>query len=306
MSKLLGIIVLLVISFAHSGVLADDSEIYDTSLSLNLASAIVSADGEANDAQPAPAGNTEIVGDSTPTTGFFASNHDGYVGGRGLITLEGVSGMFLNPTSGTLGKGQFVAQYCAGVLRQGGDDEIQHTAMFAYGVTDWLEVGGFFRVSELNNDHQDLGAGGPLVRVRLLKEDGWIPEVSVGGMSRNGADALTKHTIFVAASKRCVIDEDGIVKSFRTHLGFRQIWQDSDVNEANGSIVYAGIDVEFPFDLYIVSEVSNKDDVFNHTPYSIGLQWRPTTAVGLSIAGVQSGGEDHISLFAGIGITLEF
>lgn len=309
MKKLLGIIVLVVISFANRGVFADDSSFYDTSLSLNLTDGVILAAADATEEIPPVqdgGGDTQIVGDTVSTTGLLASNHEGYVGGRGLITLEGVSGMFLNPTSGTLGKGQFVAQYCAGVLRQNSDYEIQHTAMFAYGVTDWLEVGGFFRVSELDNDHQDVGAGGPLIRIRLLKEDGWIPEVSVGGMSRNGFEALTKHTIFVAASKRFVIDEDGFLKSVRTHVGFRQIWQDSDVNEANGSIIYTGIDVEVPFDIYIVSEVSNKDDVFNHTPFSIGLQWRPTRVIGLSIAGVQSGGEDNLSLFAGIGITLEF
>ena len=113
-------------------------------------------------------------------------------------------------------------------------------------------------------------------------------------------------TLFVAGSKRFVIDEDGILKSVRSHFGLRQIWQDSDVNEANGTIVFTGIDVEFPYNLYIVSEVSNKDDVFARTPYSIGLQWRPNNVIGLSIAGVQSGGEDHISFYAGIGLTLEF
>ncbi len=261
----------------------------------------------ADDAAVEPgAADVDQVGPAKRTTGLLASNHDGYEGGRGLITLEGVSGMFLNPTSGTLGQGQFTAQYCAAVLRQNNDEEIQHTAMFSYGLTDWLEVGAFFRISDLDNSSTNVGAGGPLVRVRLLKDEDWLPEVSVGAMSRNGFDALTKHTVFIAASKRFVIDEDGILKSVRGHIGFRQLWQDSDVNEANGSIGYVGIDVELPYDIYFVSEVSNKDDVFNHTPFSFGLQWRPTTVLGLSIAGVQTGGEDSISFYIGIGATFEF
>jgi len=35
-----------------------------------------------------------------------------YEAGRGLITLEGPSGMFINPTSATLPKGAYTAQYC--------------------------------------------------------------------------------------------------------------------------------------------------------------------------------------------------
>jgi len=218
--KVLGLIVVITLA-CSTRLMADEPFYFDASVSLSLADApaIAFADDKAVDVKPTgdEAPHVETVGGTASTTGFFASNHAGYVGNRGLITLEGVSGMFLNPTSGTLGKGQFTAQYCAGVLRQNDDDEIQHTATFSYGVTDWLEVGVFFRVSELDNKDTNVGAGGPLIRVRLLKEEACIPEVSVGGMSRNGFDGLTKHTLLIAGSKRFVIDEDGIVREALPH-----------------------------------------------------------------------------------------
>ncbi len=253
---------------------------------------------------PAVAEGSPRVAPDSPQ--FFADNHPGYVGARGLITLEGVTGIYLNPTSGTLPRGQFTAQYCSAVLTQGGDEEIQHTAMFGYGVTDWFEAGLLVRVSDLNNDDQAIGAGGPYARLRLLKDESWWPEVSIGFMSRNGKDALMKQTVFITASKLFVLDEQGLFRSIRPHIGFRQIWQDSDVNEANGSIGYLANELEFPFDLYLVGEVSNKDDVFKHTPFSIGVQWRPANFVNFSVAGIQTGGEDRVSLYFGIGISFGF
>src|SRR5262245_3375262 len=35
-----------------------------------------------------------------------------YEAGRGLLTLQGPSGMFINPTSATLPQGKFTLQYC--------------------------------------------------------------------------------------------------------------------------------------------------------------------------------------------------
>ena len=235
----------------------------------------------------------------------LASDHEDYDGGRGLITLEGVSGMFLNPTSGTLPAGSLTAQYCAAVLDKGGT-EVQHTAMFSYGVTDWFEIGALGRVTDPANG-PDIGGGGPLARLRLLKDESWLPELSVGGMLREGNERIDKRTVFVAASKRLPFKDNALfLLSLRGHVGFRQIWQNSRVNEANGSIVYGGLEVEFPYNVYAVGELSTRDDVFAHYPYSFGLQWRPTQVVGLSLAGIQTGGEDQIGFYAGIGVIHQF
>ena len=229
-----------------------------------------------------------------------------YVSGRGLITLEGISGMFLNPTSGTLPAGSLTVQHCTAILEKNDDTLYQHTTMASYGLTDWLELGIFGRVNDRPDDLVDLGGGGPLARLRLLKDESWYPEVSVGGLLREGHETVRKRTAFAAASKRIRFEENPILLSLRGHAGFRQLWQDSDVAEANGSVVYGGAELEFPYDVYLVAEISNKEDVFNHQPYAFGAQWRPNQVVGLSVAGVQTGGEDQVSLYVGIGATLNF
>ncbi len=92
-------------------------------------------------------------------------------GGRGLITDEGITGMFLNPTSGTLNKGQLDVEFCAGIY--GGDIGFAFQLMVAYGVLDWLEVGVtgilFDSVDSLGDTvRETVGAIGPFVRVRVL------------------------------------------------------------------------------------------------------------------------------------------
>jgi hypothetical protein len=48
---------------------------------------------------------------------FFANNEGAYSGGRGLITASGPTGMFLNPTSGTLTKGAISAQVFGSIIK---------------------------------------------------------------------------------------------------------------------------------------------------------------------------------------------
>src|SRR5215204_4899285 len=56
-----------------------------------------------------------------------------YEAGRGLLTLEGPTGMFINPTSATLPQGAYTAQYCT--LFPNTDDEIVgHGWMASYGI----------------------------------------------------------------------------------------------------------------------------------------------------------------------------
>jgi hypothetical protein len=250
------------------------------------------------------AGSSELALPNEYSLGLFdGPPPENYISGRGLITTELVTGMFLNPTSGTLRQGSFSAQYCIGILRAGGGEHSYgHGGMLAYGLTDDIEVGlGGLLVDPHHNDSL-FGAGGPFVRLRLTNDAGVVPEISVGGISRNGNKRLVRHTVFVAASKRFPIDEEGFFRSFRPHIGFRQFWQDSDVNAANASIFYAGGEIEIPLGLFVVGEISTKDGVFERTPYAIGMQWRPNETFGFSLAGIQNGGLDGISWYIGIGV----
>ena len=262
---------------------------------------------------PVPNGTSGTPPRGSSGEGFLSSLDDflsslddpeDYVPGRGLITLEGVSGMFLNPTSGTLPAGSLTGQYCTAILEQNRDTVYQHTAMASYGVTDWFELGIFGRMNDRPDHLVQVGGGGPLARLRLLTDEGWCPELSVGGMLREGHSTVDKRTAFAAASKMMLFAENPLLLSLRGHVGFRQLWQNSRVAEANGSVVYGGVEIELPYDVYLVGELSNKDDVFNHQPYSFGAQWRPNHVLGLSAAGVQTGGEDQVSLYVGIGATL--
>jgi hypothetical protein len=59
---------------------------------------------------------------------------------RGLVTSEGPSGMFINPTTATLPQGTLAFAYCSVLTAQ--DTDVLGNHMFiSYGVRDWLEVG---------------------------------------------------------------------------------------------------------------------------------------------------------------------
>src|SRR4051812_23810513 len=107
---------------------------------------------------------------------------------RGNVTLEGPSGMFLNPTSATLPQGTFASGYCA-VLTNQDTVILGHSMFMSYGVRDWLELGVVanmfnFTESGLELPEGDYGTGGPMARVRLLRDIRWWPEVSVGGYAK--------------------------------------------------------------------------------------------------------------------------
>ena len=121
----------------------------------------------------------QVVGALTPSpvfadsanimSGIFAADDVPYAGGRGLITLEGISGIFLNPTSGTLRKSQLTLQYCASIEDAADGTLVEHTAMVAYGITDWIEIVALGRIND-EPDAPNTAAFGPLLRIRVLKD----------------------------------------------------------------------------------------------------------------------------------------
>lgn len=232
----------------------------------------------------------------------------GYSGGRGLITYSGQTGMFLNPTSGTANAGDLSLQSCALVFGVDGETVVAHAVLATVGVTDWLEVGalglgtyGLPTDGAFMNADKTMGAGQGNVRLRVLKDEGALPEISIGGMVRAGSEYLAQQQVFVAASKGFDIDPDGAVRGVRFHLGFRQLWQDSDARERDGSIPYGGLDVALPHDLHLVGEVSAKDDVYDRTPFSVGVQWRDPRGYGASLAFVRSDDWGKDAAYIGIG-----
>jgi hypothetical protein len=221
---------------------------------------------------------------------------------RGLVTLEGPSGMFLNPTSTTLPQGVFAIGYCSVLTNQ--DTDILGNHMFiSYGVRDWLELGVVASMIHFSMNDElpegDYGYAGPMARVRLRRDVGMWPEVSLGGYAKFGTDAFDSKNVFIAASKTVPIDEKGFLKTITFQGGFRESWLEAP--DRNTNRFYGGIEVQLPYNLYAVGEVTqfaSRKDQF--TPWAAGLQWRGKK-FGLSAAIVQSGDDKPPSIYLGIG-----
>lgn len=231
------------------------------------------------------------------------SDVESYSSTVGLITVEGATGMFLNPTSGTPKAGTFKTQVCGTTLPREGGNVGVYQLMSSYAVTDYLELGAqWVDASPDSNTHFDVV--GPQGRLRLMQEEKILPEVSVGGLLKEGSDQITQRTAFVAASKFMDIDQEGLLKRIGLHAGFKYLWLDSDFNESNGAVGYTGAELALPKNLFLVGEVSLKDDVYDKTPYSFGLQMRHPSGFGFSLAGIQSGFESRTAAYIGVGINL--
>jgi len=226
---------------------------------------------------------------------------DNYVGGRGLITQEGPTGMFLNPTSGTLRQGSLVTQYCVWFTAVANNHRTTHGVLATYGVTDWLETGAYGQFIDglgtaVGNDYVD--AAQASVRIRLLRDKGGVPELSVGAFTQHGNDIQRKDTIYVAASKFIPLGDPTIIRGIRLHAGFRQLWQRGD----EGSIFYGGAEIGLGYDLYLVGEVSTRDNFYTEMPWSAGLQYRRPDGFGLSFAVTQTGFASELASYVGIGV----
>lgn len=254
---------------------------------------------------------------------FFANNDGAYRGGRGLITASGPTGMFLNPTSGTLAKGGISAQVFGSTIKPisdpptGGQDQFAYyNGLLGYGVTDWLEVGGLVQVVDRSNnaDQQTVAAGGGYARVRVLKDQGFFPEVSVGGMFFEGNEMLDRRTLFTALSKRVAISDTAFFRGFRLHVGGRHYWQKdgSELGFKNwralaqrgnsASVGYVGAELELPRYLFLVSEIQSRETGDQQQPFSVGLQFRHPEGFGLSVALLRPGLQEAMTAYIGIGI----
>ncbi len=234
-------------------------------------------------------------------TGLFANSGKGYRGGRGLVTNSGMSGMFLNQTSGTLNQGQATLMYCLFINEYsfGSDRIIGHGLMFDYGVTDWLNVGVFGNLADVPGHRSwfddPVAVAGPFVRLRVLKDHGWMPELSVGGIYLDGSatgDAIAKTEGFIAGSKLFDIDPEGTLRSLRVHLGTRYDCF-TEAGGGNAAFVYGGLELELPYSLYLIGELQTNtlyESAFDDMAYGIGFQWKPNSVLGLSVAHVNPGG----------------
>ncbi len=222
---------------------------------------------------------------------------------RGLVTSEGPSGMFINPTTATLTQGTWAFAYCS-VLTSQDTDVLGNHMFISYGVRDWLELGVIAHMLNVTVGGQELpqgdyGSGGPMARVRLHRDIGNWPEISLGAYATFGTDALDSKNVFLGASKTVPIDEKGFLKTVTFQGGFRESWIEAP--DRNTNRFYGGVEVQLPHDIYLVGEVtqfSHRKDEF--MPWAAGIQWRGRV-VGLTAAIVQSGDDKRPSIYLGIG-----
>lgn len=219
----------------------------------------------------------------------------------GLVTVEGPTGMFLNPTSRSSEAGTFKTQLCGTSLPRVDGNVAVYQLVATYAIADWFEVGGQWQSVSPDKDNH-LNIGGPQARLRLLQESDVLPELSIGGYLKEGEDALSQRTAYTAASKFFDIENAGIINQVGLHTGFKYLWQDSDFNESNGAIGYLGAELGLVKNLHLVGEVSLKDDVYDRTPFSYGLQVRHPDGFGFSLAAIQTGFDSRPAVFIGVGI----
>lgn len=257
---------------------------------------------------------------------------------RGLITLEGPSGMFIDPTSATLPEGTFVLNYCVFVPTiPDGLSLVGHGVLLSYGVRDWLEVGFIGDLLDFSVDQHTATVGrgegqrtiivpatentfvigGPEVRIRLLRDrsDKWWPELSIGSYVHLGTPdglpvgPLNGYNAFIAASKTVPICEHGFIKTITFQGGFRTQWLTADVvHEKTSERGYGGLEVQLPWNLYVIGEIVSRDNELDNTvdtghnrfPWAAGLQWRGRN-FGCTIAALQNGIENSPGFYFGVG-----
>ncbi|PYI64855.1 MAG: hypothetical protein DMF07_05820, partial [Verrucomicrobia bacterium] len=230
---------------------------------------------------------------------------------RGLITLEGPSGMFINPTSATLPQNEFILNYCV-LFFDTDTDVVGHGILLSYGVRDWLEIGFVGNLLDVNSPgppsrEDTFVVGGPMARIRLLRDREWWPELSVGGYVKwgspggGGGPALNSANAFVAISKTIPIDEKGFLKTVTFQGGFREAWLDEPAPVSNVNRVYGGLEVQLPWRLFLIGEVTQRNDKVDlrEIPYAAGIQWRGRY-FGCSLAVLQNGGESRPGIYFGV------
>jgi hypothetical protein len=226
-----------------------------------------------------------------------------YVGGLGNVTGFGLTGLFQNPTSGILPEGALLLQDCFGINETGGDHFNSNGLLVSYGVNDWLEVGGFFAsafgLNPAAAGDSDFYAGQAQARVRLVRDEGIMPEISIAGVAGFGDDLISKHSALFMASKGVTLSEGDFFRSARLHGGVRHDWTglDDEITTA-----FVGLEVEAFRNIFLIGEVNTRDDSFIKTPWSAGVQYRDN-GFGLSLAIVQDGGRTDETYFIGIGVS---
>lgn len=234
---------------------------------------------------------------SLSAVALAAQNAEGdYVGGRGVITVTGPTGMFLNPTSGiAVPKGGITTQACLAALPVVDNTE-HHILLYymaAYAPLDWLEL-GFQGIMAQQNSDTHLAAWGGQVRGRFVKDEEWWPEVSVGFSMFEGPQThVERRDVYLALSKHFKFHDGKFFRGIRFHSGGR-FWSSPVADDTVAG--YGGGEIELYPGIWFVGEVQTRDgEVDRFTPYAFGVQGRAKNGWGVTLAGVQTGGTGYVN-----------
>ncbi len=239
----------------------------------------------------------------------------GNPGSRGVITINGLPGMFINPTSGTLPKGEISVQACISDIDWVGDDSYWKGLLVGYGFSDRFELAFSHTGFDNRTDDKAVDASGPAMRYRFLDEDisGW--EGSVGVFWRPGTKYVAKRGGNLAFSRK--IGKVAIDREIRLHLGGKTFKQDgswtgkwlgnlnSSLAKDTATLVYGGIEVQLKGNFSLISEISSKGGFYTKTPWAFGAQYKKAGGFGCSLGLVQPGYSKNPGLFFGIGLNFD-
>lgn len=250
---------------------------------------------------------------------FLPSTSDAATpGSRGVITYSGVTGLFLNPSSGTPAKGAITTQACIGDYSWG-DERLTWTGgIVTYGVSDRLEIGWSHAHDKHPQMDQSHTVTGPHFRLRLLEEKRGRPEVSIGGVSYRGHALHQRDEWFLATSK--ALSPASAKHGFRLHLGVRGQTQNGGMMrrhfmalkkpwykpmaENQATVIYTGLEYGLSRAVSLIGEVSTRGgDVYEKTPWAAGFQYKePGQNFGCTLALAQTGYLNNPGVYFGIGI----
>jgi hypothetical protein len=232
-------------------------------------------------------------------------------GSHGAITLEGAPGMFLNPTSGTLPRGQFAFNACVSSFQSQADTLTWGGALGTYGLSDDLELGYAWGRYDNHTDRKIFHVGGPALRWRFLRETSGRPEMAVGYVGRFGDGVIERQTGYLALSK--LVSRKSARHGVRLHAGVRAFRQDPDqvgkwfassLTRRSATIPYAGVSVALSRDFDAVGEFSGKGSYSPKTPWAIGVQFHRPNGFACTLSLMQLGYAKRPAVFFGIGIDL--
>lgn len=227
----------------------------------------------------------------------------GYTGGLGLITTLGPTGLFQNATSGIAPKYAFSIESCMAFKQNNGDHFQSNGVLLTYGVTDWLEVGGFglfaHGLDPIAAGDDNLQMGQVHARIRLMRDEGGLPEVTIGGIVGFGDDPLAADSVFLSASKGFKLSDGDVMRSVRFHAGFRETLPHIGDDITTG---FGGIELEVYRNLFMIGEINIDDNSYQKTQWSAGLQYR-SNAFGFSAAVLQDPFESDKTFYVGIGVS---